>query len=326
MKDNSLIIARLLLNVATKKELETIGGWKDRSLKNASFLDGFYKYWNQSLEVEQTEELNQVRERIVSRLNITKKISPARSITYYLTRFAAVFILLVSIAGSSIYIASKTGLLQQNNSVVITTEAGQKSKAILPDGTLVWLNAETVLEYQQKKEERRVKLLGEAYFEVTHSVDHPFFVNTGETEIKVLGTKFNVSHYPKSKITEAALLSGKITMVVNEIGKEIVLIPGEKVVYNSEQHVLSQKIDKVQNEISWKQGILYFENDPFNEMIHELERYYGVKFIYKPAAFDEIHYSGSIDNMEINKVLEFINLTIPIDYEVNNKTIELRLK
>lgn len=327
MKDNSLKIARLLLHVASKKERESLDKWKELSNTNASFVDSLNKFWNQPVETTQSEEFNQLRERIISRINIPKSKPSTRIFRFYLTRVAAAILFSISIVGSTMYIISKTDILPSNNSVMITTEAGQRSKVILPDGTQVWLNAETVLEYQENKNERRAMLFGEAYFEVTHAEEHPFFVNAGETEVKVLGTKFNLSHYPESKITEAALLSGEITMTVKNIGKEIYLTPGERIIFDSEQHILSKDTySKVQNEISWKQGILYFEDDPFNEMIHELERYYGVKFIYKPADFDKIHYSGSIDNLGINKVLEFINLTIPINYEVNNKTIDLKLK
>lgn len=326
MKDYSIIVARFLLKVASKDELETLNQWKASKKENAIFLDGLEEYINNPVENVLNQGSTHIRERVISRINIANNKNSVKTLPFYISRIAAVFILLVSIIGSTLFIVSKTYLINQNEGIVVSTEAGQRSKIMLPDGTMVWLNAETVLEYQQNKKERRAKLTGEAYFEVTHAADHPFFVNTGETEIKVLGTQFNVTHYPNSKITEAALLNGKISMLFAETGKNINLQPGEKVIYNSELHTISKKSYRVQNEISWKQGILYFENAPFNDMIRELERYYGVKFNYNPSGFNKIHYSGSINNLEINKVLEFINLTIPINYEVKNKTIYLKLK
>nr|WP_262921475.1 FecR family protein [Maribellus maritimus] len=225
----------------------------------------------------------------------------------------------------SIYIASETNLFYRNNRVEIFTEAGQRSKIILPDGSLVWLNAETVFKYCPDKKERRVNLSGEAYFEVSHSVDYPFVVETGDAKIKVLGTKFNVSHFPGSETTKASLLSGEIEMSSDKINKSVKLKPGEKLIYNVKEHTFREIETNVQNEILWTKGILVFENELFNDLILKLERYYAVKFIYNKDAFENIHYTGTIDNLSVNKVLEFINLTIPINYEINNKTIELSL-
>jgi ferric-dicitrate binding protein FerR (iron transport regulator) len=325
MKDNSLNIARFLLNDLTRKEEEDLDQWKSTSKENASFVELLQAFWNHSTEEKQNEDLDNARERLCTRISTQEQKSTRKTILFRLSRVAAIFILVVSVSGLSIYFGSKIGTFNQNW-VEVSTEPGQQSKVTLPDGTLVWLNAETTLKYQQNNNVRKVNLSGEGYFEVMHSSSHPFIVEVGNTSIKVLGTKFNVSHYPDSKITEASLLSGKITLTVNETGQEVKLNPGERVIYQPEQKLLSKSEYKVQNEILWKQGILYFENKPFNDLIHELARYYGVKFNYNPEVFNNIHYSGSIDNLEINKVLEFIKLTIPINYEVNNRTIELKLK
>ena len=325
MKDNSLKIARFLLKDITRKEEEDLYQWKSTSKENASFIELLLAFWNHSAEEKPYEELNNARERLSVRINTQEQKSTRRTIFFLLSRIAAIFILVVSISGLSIYIGSKIGTYNQNW-VEVSTESGQQSKVTLPDGTLVWLNSETTLKYQQNTDYRKVYLSGEGYFEVMHSSSHPFIVEVGNTSIKVLGTKFNVSHYPDSKITVASLLSGMITLTVNETGEEVKLNPGERVIYQSDNNLLSKSEYKVQNEILWKQGILYFEKKPFNDLIQELERYYGVKFNYNPEVFKNIHYSGSIDNLEINKVLEFIKLTIPINYDVNNRTIELKLK
>ena len=207
----------------------------------------------------------------------------------------------------------------------ISTEAGQRSKVSLPDGSLVWLNAGTVLKYCPDKNERKVSLSGEAYFEVNHSPDYPFVVETSDTKIKVLGTKFNVSHYSGSKITKASLLSGKIEMTLDQSDRVVDIRPGEKITYNEETQALNKAEAIVQNDILWRQGVLVFENESFNDLILKLERYYAVNFAYDRALFENIHYTGTINNLNINSVLEFINLTIPIAYEIDNKTIKLNL-
>ncbi|MGQ8335174.1 FecR family protein [Sunxiuqinia sp. A32] len=326
LKDISLIIARKLLRIESKEDKDVLDQWKSKAARNSSFFTNLESFWSNPAEEESNERLNIVRERMLFKLNAGSVKKRHHPTIFYLTRIAAAIILIITIAGSSIYIASQTNLFYKNNWVEVSTEAGQQSKVTLPDGTLVWLNAETVLKYHATKDERIVSMDGEAYFEVTHAADHPFIVNTDNAKVKVLGTKFNVAHYHDSKITEASLLSGKIAMNISDQSETFELKPGEKISYNEDEGRISKIETKVQNEILWMQGILFFDNEPFNVMIQKLERYYAVKFIYNKNVYKNIHYTGSIDNLSISRVLEFINLTIPIKYEVDNKTIKLQLK
>lgn len=318
-----LLIARLLLKVEKKEEMETFSKWEKTSEKNSQFADVLKKYWNQAAEEIPSGRLDLAHNRLLARINSGEEIALGRTLTSYFVRIAAVLVFAFTISALSIYIASKNDVFNQNNWVEVSTEAGQQSKVSLPDGSLVWLNAETIVKYRQGKDKREVNLEGEAYFEVAHSEQQPFIVETENVKVKVLGTKFNVSHYNNSKETEASLLSGKITMLVDGSNNEIELAPGEKVIYNEGQGVVFKRNIKVQNEISWRQGILVFDNEPFSEFVRKLERYYAVKFIYEKSAFENIHYTGSIDKLNIDNVLEFINMTIPINYEIDNKTIKL---
>jgi len=324
--DISLILARILLKAAKKNEADAISPWKNISERNASFADYLEAFWNLPAEEVPSGRLNAARERLLVRLNSKRSVPKERSLTWFLSRIAASIAILIAVAGLSVYIVSETNIYYKSGWVEIETGAGQQSKVALPDGSLVWLNAETVVKYRPDKEERKVSLTGEAYFEVNHAPGYPFVVETDDAKVNVLGTKFNVAHYPGSKTTEASLFSGKITFSPGESGKSVDLNPGEKVIYDAGSQVVSKTEINVQDGILWRQGILYFENESFNEMILKLERHYAVKFIYRKDAFKKIHYTGTIDNLTINSVLEFINLTIPIQYEIDHKMIKLNLK
>ncbi len=326
MKDISLILARFLMKATGKNEADALSDWGKSSEKNARFVNLLDDFWNLGPEEKPYKRMDAVRERLIVRLRSAEETPSRRTPVFYLSRIAAAIILLLSVSGLSVYIARQTAPFNKNNWVEISTEAGQQSKVTLPDGSLVWINAETVLKYHPDKKERKVSLTGEAYFEVVHTDRQPFIVEAGNAKVKVLGTKFNVSHYSGSKITEASLLSGKIAMSFEGNSNEIELAPGEKIVYDAEQQLSFKKEVKVQNDILWRQGILIFDNQPFNELISRLERYYAVKFIYEKNDFENIHYTGSVNNLNINKVLEFISLTIPVEYAIDNKTIKMNLK
>lgn len=325
MKDISLIIARILLKVANKDEVEALSEWEKKLPLYASFLKNLKAFWKLPFDEKSSDRLDIARERLLARLESIETNGNGRSLIYYISRVAAVFLFALLISGISFFIGSETNLFYKSSWVEVSTEAGQRSMVTLPDRSLVWLNAGTVLKYFPDKKERKVYLVGEAYFEVNHSPDYPFIVETGEVKIKVLGTKFNVSHYPGSKITEASLLSGKIAMSFAKNDKVIAIRPGEKVSYNSENQIIYKTNSIEYNDFLWRQGVLVFENVSFNELIVKLERYYAVSFKYNRATFENIHYTGTIYNLDIRKVLEFINLTIPINYEIDNKTIRLTL-
>lgn len=327
MKDFSKSIARILLKTAKKKDIKAVSEWERKTPGNASFTEGLKDYWNQPVTKHADHHLDLAKERLLVRINDRNAERKQHSLSYKLMRIAAIFIFAISISGLSIFIGSKTNLFSHHQGwVEVATEAGQQSKVTLPDGSLVWLNAKTVLKYQPNKKNRLVNLIGEAYFEVSHNKNYPFVVEAGDTRVKVLGTKFDVSNYPDSKLTSTSLLSGKIELSLNKEHQSVILKPGEKAIYNQDKRTITKTKTEVENDVLWKQGILFFENEQFNDLILKLERYYGVTFVYDEKPFENIHYTGTINNQTINNVLEFINLTIPINYEIDNKTIQLSLK
>jgi len=325
MKEISVKIARRLLKVAGKTENDALSRWENASAKNATFLKVLQEFWDSPGEEKSSDELCVARDRILTRIQSSEIKAGRKSLIFYLTRFAAILLFALCIAALSVYLASESNF-HKSNWIKVSTEAGQQSKVTLPDGSSVWLNAGSVIQYLPGWKKRIVSLTGEAYFEVCHLPNLPFVVETDDAKIKVVGTKFNVSHYPGSNITEASLLSGKIVMSLNKGGNVIDMVPGEKVTYNA----LNQKVvkikAKVQNDILWRQGILVFENVSFNDLILKLGRYYAIKFQYDKDAFQDIHYTGTINNLNISKVLDFLSLTIPINYEINNKDVKLNLR
>jgi len=326
MKDISEIIARYLLNIADKDELDDLSRWERKSADNSRFLGSLRTFWNHPSEEKSSGLLTHARERLLTRITPGVGKQGKRSLFSSFSKIAAAIILLISITGVSSYFISKSNLFYKNNWVEVSTQAGQQSKVTLPDSSIVWLNAETEVRYHPDRRERKVYLNGEAYFEVKHSSDYPFVVETGDAKVRVLGTKFNVSHYPGAEFDKVSLLSGRIEMSLAGRKSPIELKPGEKVVYRPVTHVMTKMKANVQNEILWRQGILIFDNDSFNELIQKLERYYAVTFVYNKEAFRNIHYTGTINNLTIERVLEFINLTIPVNYEIDNKTIRLALR
>lgn len=192
---------------------------------------------------------------------------------------------------------------------------------ILSDGTRVWLNAETELSYPSyfSGDTRRVKLKGEAYFEVSRDTTMPFIVETGQLQINVLGTSFNVSAYP-GEAQHTTLVEGKIRAAY--AGQTKVLRPGEQVLLTQE----GMKVLKVYvgNYVGWKEKRFAFKNKPIQEVVRDLERWYNIRFVIDPKVCD-IRLTASLPKYEhIGEVLKIIEDIACVKCEINSQEIMIK--
>lgn len=206
--------------------------------------------------------------------------------------------------------------------------AGKTFKMTLADGTLVWLNAESVLEYPASfkgKSERRVRLTGEAFFEVKHDARHPFFVELGEKEaIKVLGTSFNVNAYPENRERITTLASGRISYHSGWEGKDRELHPNQQLRMDclSGRSRLTQ-VDAAEY-TAWREGIIFFENEKLTALARRLSRIYGIQIQVSPQ-LENYAFSGRISfNRGIDYITRLMGETTGISCQVENGVIILK--
>lgn len=222
---------------------------------------------------------------------------------------------------------SKSADDSKMNEVVIPF--GKKSQLILEDGTMVWLNAGSSLAFPTKFQgkKREVFLEGEAYFEVAHNPQKPFYVNTNEISVKVIGTKFNLSSYKTDKLTETILLEGVVSVkdlsVLGFMKKEILLAPNQKATFNKEEKTISVKnVPEVEFAIAWTEGWFMYSKQDLHTVLDKLQRYYNVQFIYDDnfPATDLI--TGKLDLKEsIEQVMTALSDVADIQYRMNGGRI-----
>lgn len=161
--------------------------------------------------------------------------------------------------------------------LMVLTDAGTKSFQ-LPDGSTVTLNRHSQLSYPETfGKERLVKLDGEAYFEVSKNPEKPFRVQTKEVTISVLGTHFNVNAYSADSLVETTLLEGSVVVSANTGDKEVILKPNETAIYRKTNGMLAMHTDTdAENEISWCNGILSFDDASMEEIARQLSHHFNV--------------------------------------------------
>lgn len=205
----------------------------------------------------------------------------------------------------------------------LSVPAEQRAHITLPDGSKVWVNANSVLTYPSAfSEERRVKLTGEAFFEVAKSPT-PFIVSTGKVDIKALGTQFNVFNYPEEDLT-VSLLEGSVRVYLPH--KEqcgMVLQPKQKLT-ETQGHFSVKPI--TQNPVLWKEGLYTFEKQKLKDIVKKLELYYDIKITIKDTSIQEYEYTGKFRQRDgVMEVLQIIRKIHPFKIKKNESTNEIIL-
>ena len=202
---------------------------------------------------------------------------------------------------------------------------GKRFELTLSDGTNVHLNSGTSLKYPVrfvKSENRQVFLNGEAFFEVTKDAKHPFVVNSNDMDVKVLGTKFNVTSYKEDVKTYTVLVEGRVA-ASNKIleNEEVLLKPGNRVFFDN-KHLKTETVD-VRKYIAWVTGELMFIDDSFGVITNKLERKYNVDIVNKYDDLNGIMITATFKNEDINQVLKTFQTYKAFDYTINNRVITI---
>lgn len=205
---------------------------------------------------------------------------------------------------------------------------GKKFQLVLSDGSMVHLNAGSSLRYPVRfmiNRQREVYLNGEAFFDISKDSLHPFVVNTNAFDVKVLGTKFNVSSFSEEDVAQTVLVEGSVQMQnkTSAVQTEnlITLLPGQK------GEILAQernfKVSEVDTLVytSWLDGVLVFRNMAFKDIRKKLERNYNVKIYNNNLLLEEKTFNATFDVETIEQVLRTINENFPIEYSIEDNVI-----
>ncbi|MBL7697462.1 MAG: FecR domain-containing protein [Chitinophagaceae bacterium] len=184
----------------------------------------------------------------------------------------------------------------------MSTPAGGQYRLVLPDGTKVWLNAASSITYPAAfvSQNREVKIIGEAYFEVVKNKERPFIVDiNGKSTVEVLGTSFNINSYTNEENIKTTLLEGSV-----KISSSIILKPGEQAVEASGETIVVQSAD-INQALAWKNGLFSFDNADLRSVMRQLERWYDI----------EVKYVGSVADFKLKgEMYRDVNLSVVLTF------------
>jgi ferric-dicitrate binding protein FerR (iron transport regulator) len=222
----------------------------------------------------------------------------------------------------------------------------------LPDGSQVWLNAGSNLDYNNSvfnKDLREVTLNGEAYFDVTKNAEKPFIIHTKKMDVKVIGTAFNVRSYSYEKTAEASLIRGSIEVTLKDRKDQVITLkPNEKISIATDEPKLQvskpSKTTVVKNEvkpipqiivkelkqnptnniiaeIAWTQNKLYFEDESLENIAPMLERWFGKKVEITNVSLKNLRYYGNFENETMEEVLSYLKLSKPFNFRIEHEAV-----
>ena len=352
------LLFRCLEGTADDAECERGWRWISQSLEHEAYYGKIRDVWIAS---ELFKPVDAVRQRQAwSRLE--KKMKPGKVrgkiIRMELLKWAAAAAIVIFVY----VLGTKTSTRQQGMEIVagtynIEAPKGGKSLMTLSDGSKVWLNAGSSLNFDNSfgLTNRSLILQGEAYFEVTHDEQRPFLVETPGVTVTALGTAFNIKAYPDDEQIEITLVEGLVRVETNAFSKTqthpVVLEPNQKVVFhkalqtmaeqtndagdadilNSESALqsftkveLSTNVD-VEASISWKDKRWIVQSERLGTFATIIERKYDVELIFEDPELENYRISATLEEETIEQLLNAIRLTVPMDYRIERNKVYLKI-
>lgn len=298
------LLHKFFAGTATLEEKEAIMHWMDSDPGNKQFLLKERKLYNAVLLHGEDKQVQQ----------------QAGRQQYFLRRGVARFLRVAAM----IVVAFGLGYFWQSEKTegpiamqTISVPAGQCVNVTLPDGSNIWLNAQTTIQYPVSfnKENRQVKLDGEAYFDVAKDSKRPFIVNTKECSVEVLGTKFNIDAYSSRDKFETVLMEGSVKVSMLDDPTQAVSLKPNNKVYRSNGKLLTQKVSNYER-YRWKEGLICFVDEPFKVVMEDFEKFYGLTIVVNNQKVTQYLYTGKFKQTDgVDYALSLLQKNIHFTYQ-----------
>lgn len=303
-----------------------VKNWFSRIEENKEIKEQLFAQWLElaDAKLEQDSSLNHIFEKIQYNILLEeRKETKKLKIWSFYRQVAAIFLIPVLSISIWYYISSQSDKQTQEIAqswVEINAPDGARVQFSLPDGSQGWLNSGSKLKYPAVfNDERKVELLGEAWFDVKHHDNSGFVVSVPEMDVKVLGTQFNVMAYSEDASTDVILEEGKVEIVGTVGVFNQILLPNEKISFNRKsKSIILSEVDASRFS-AWKDGYLVIDNEPLEQVVGRLERWYNVDITIQDETLKKYRFKATFKDEPLEEVLKLIAKTTPIKYNINKR-------
>lgn len=311
------LLQKYIENRCEEHELNLILHW----LKAPDNLDDFnlvsgslwnklgerYVYPNDKRLLELENEVETLLTKIKTKQDTPKKRKTISSRLVFSS--VAVLILLISLSLGYFW-PNKTNVIDEITYTELGAIRGEIKEYTLADGTHIILNSESKIKVPSNynKENRHIEMTGEAFFDVTPNQEKPFVIISGETQIKVLGTSFNVKAYSEDRAIGVTVSTGRVLVNIPSIDLQLRVLPMEHLLVNKETSNISKLALVENNYTKWIEGILFFDKEPLSEVVKTISRKYERNILLRSKNGNRL-ISGRHDNKSLESVIDAICFT-----------------
>ncbi len=301
------LIYKKIKGEITEIESKQLDNWLHESEHNIQLYNEIEQQWNLSenynpnIEIDVKADFLKLKERI-KESEQSKSNSQGKIIKFKLWQGIAASLLIILSAALWLYNTSAS------RQITVSTVQNEIKHIILPDGSEIWLNENSEINYPDKfaSEERKVSMSGEMFFQVKKNKKAPFIIDAIQTKIKVLGTSFNVKIKKSTKETKVDLKTGKVLFSSKVSDDKIILVKGETAIFNKTNHSF-KKTKYDENSFAWKSSVLLFKEKSFLEVIKTIEKQYKVDIVFDNKQLANCAFSGRFENKNIDEVLQYLS-------------------
>jgi ferric-dicitrate binding protein FerR (iron transport regulator) len=323
------LIAGYFSDSLTEDEQQELNALLAESDENMALFESMREIWFAAEAGDRTFDRNGAYRRFLDRVGRANRRKRRKKIMRAALQSAAVVAVALVVAHVSFRWGNED-IRERFAEISIEVPLGSRTKTCLPDGSSVWLNAGSRIEYSQGfgVDNRAVSLSGEGYFEVERNAGLPFEVKTAEICVNVLGTKFNFRNYPDDGEASVSLLEGSVS-VCNRMkcGEQTRLSPGQKLFIDKSSGEMRVKESKVEHSVEWTAGNLFFDEELLSDIIKELERSYDVRIMVADPDLNNLRFYCSFirREMSIKDIFDMLCSTGKMTYSISGKEIKLDL-
>ncbi len=320
------ILKRYLEGKGKNGDKQIIISWFSDIQAERDLRKQYLEYWNELVQKPDNKvyDGSTILDRIYHKIKLEESSELAGK------RLKTKVINIISRVAAILFIPVIVSILIYRNDLYFGTEEvayseiysplGTRTQFYLPDGSSGWLNGGSYLEFPLKFKEktRAVVLRGEAFFDVRSNPKKPFIVKGDNIEVVAHGTSFNVMAYPTDQIINVTLVNGHIDVSWKKDGSSKIYNmtnPGYSCSYDLTTSVCKTSMVDINKIISWKDGRLVFRDEPFDEVVRKINRWYNVNIIIKDNILESYTYLATFEDETLDEVLKLLKLSAPIDYK-----------
>lgn len=329
--DHSLLI-KFFAGESSEEENHLLHEWLSASPANKKAFAQQKRLWDElSWKAQPETDIEEAFRALQMKIQHPSQ-KQRKTIRFYkrFSQVAAVLLILLTVAYFTAWQRNSKIKMQDNNQrISMIIPKGQQGQVKLPDGTMVWMNAGSTLDYAigQSKGTREVFLQGEAFFDVARDEQRPFIVHTKDIAVKVLGTQFNVMSYADDAHTETTVAEGIVTVSKNDGKKNVLpveITPNKKAIFDKSKEEIVVLQVEAELYTAWKEGNLVFRQESLTDIVKKLERRFDVNITLEGSELKEYYYTATFEkDKTMDEILLILQHSAPIRYKIEKNNITI---